>query len=83
MRSPPPREITVGWRVRLIALPNFVKTADPMRMLRPPTVLTLGAEGLVMERRSHNTWAIRFEEQFYLLAPSYLEVIEPSRWTAP
>ena len=54
-----------------------------MPMLRPPTVLTLGAEGLVMERRSHNTWAIRFEEQFYLLAPSYLEVIEPSRWTAP
>ncbi|MEM9246630.1 MAG: NAD(P)H dehydrogenase assembly family protein [Cyanobacteria bacterium P01_F01_bin.153] len=75
MTSPPSPEITVGCRVRLVALPDFVKTADPMPMLRPPTVLILGAEGLVMERRSHNTWVIRFEDKSYLLSPSYLEVI--------
>ncbi|MEM9772128.1 MAG: DUF3148 domain-containing protein [Cyanobacteria bacterium P01_D01_bin.73] len=78
---PPSQEIAVGCRVRLIALPDYVKTADPMPMLRPPTVLTLGAEGIVLERRSHNTWAIRFDDKCYLLSPSFLEVTESSRWT--
>lgn len=75
--------ITVGCRVRLTALPSFVKTADPMPMLRPPTVLTLGEEGLVLERRSPNTWAVRFEHQAYLIDSTLLEVTAPSPWTTP
>ena len=81
--SPSNTTITVGCRVRLIALPDYVKTADPMPMLRPPTVLTLGAEGIVLERRVANTWAVRFEKQAYLLGSTYLEVTDPSQWTSP
>ncbi len=39
------QELSVGDRVRIIALPPYVKTADPMPMLRPPTVVNLGEEG--------------------------------------
>lgn len=77
-----PTSLTVGCHVRLTALPKFVKTADPMPMLRPPTVLTLGAEGLVTERRPGNTWAVRFDTQAYLLDATLLEVTAPSPWTA-
>ncbi len=79
--APEAPKITVGCRVRLTALPEFVKTADPMPMLRPPTVLTLGAEGIVIERRPGNTWAVRFDDHAYLLSASLLDVTAPSPWT--
>ena len=82
MSSSPP-EITVGCRVRLVGRPSFVKTADPMPMLRPPTVLTVGDEGLVLERRASTTWAVRFGPQAYLLETNLLEVTAPSPWAAP
>ncbi len=51
--------ISVGDRVRLVALPAFIKTADPMPMLRPPTVLSIGAEGVVINQRPCNYWSVR------------------------
>ncbi|HEY9649537.1 MAG TPA: NAD(P)H dehydrogenase assembly family protein, partial [Coleofasciculaceae cyanobacterium] len=44
-------EFTVGDRVRIITLPRYVKTAEPMPMLRPPDVIQLGEEGIVLDRR--------------------------------
>jgi hypothetical protein len=32
-------EISIGGKVRLIAIPPYLKTADPMPMLRPPELL--------------------------------------------
>ncbi|UBF28175.1 DUF3148 domain-containing protein [Kovacikia minuta CCNUW1] len=69
---------SIGDRVRLVSLPPFVKTADPMPMLRPPTVLELGEEGIVMDRRPGNYWSIRFANGTYLLDSQYLEVVTPS-----
>lgn len=66
---------TVGDRVRLIFLPTYVKTADPMPMLRPPTVLQLGEEGVVIGQRSGNYWSIRFQRGAFLLEGRYLERI--------
>ncbi len=73
------KDFSVGDRVRLIALPPFVKTADPMPMLRPATVITLGEEGIVVGRKPGNSWSIRFTNGTYLLDSQYLEAVSDAR----
>jgi hypothetical protein len=67
------KEFVVGDRVRIISLPAFVKTADPMPMLRPPTVITLGEEGIVVDRRPGSYWGVRFANGTYLLDGEHLQ----------
>ena len=69
------KEFVVGDRVRVISLPAFVKTADPMPMLRPPTVISLGEEGIVIDRRPGSYWGVRFATGTYLLDGQHLEGI--------
>ncbi|WP_035991429.1 regulatory protein SipA [Leptolyngbya sp. KIOST-1] len=69
-------EFTIGDRVRLIALPSYFKTADPMPMLRPADTLPLGAEGLVQSRRPGGYWGVKFAKGAFLLDSQYLERIE-------
>jgi len=45
------KEFTIGNRVRVVALPPYVKTAEPKPMLRPPNVIQIGEEGVVLDRR--------------------------------
>jgi hypothetical protein len=72
------KAISVGDRVRIVALPAFVKTADPMPMLRPPSVLAVGIEGIVMNQRPGNYWSVRFTNGTFLLEQQYLEaIVEP------
>ncbi len=72
------QELSVGDRVRVIALPPYVKTADPMPMLRPPNVLKLGEEGVVLDRRPGGYWGVKFSKAAFLMESQYLEVIPPS-----
>jgi hypothetical protein len=67
------KEFAVGDRVRLIARPAYVKTADPMPMLRSPDLLTLGEEGIILDRRPGNYWSVRFSRGAYLLESQYLD----------
>ena len=69
-----PQELTIGDRVRLIALPPYVKTAEPLPMLRPASVLGLGEEGVVLGRKPGGFWSVRFASGAYLLDDQYLEV---------
>ena len=69
------KPLSVGDRVRLIALPAFVKTADPMPMLRPPSVLSIGLEGVVINQRPGDYWSIQFASGTFLLEQQYLEAI--------
>lgn len=69
------KDFVVGDRVRLVALPPFVKTADPMPMLRSPDVLTLGEEGTILDRKPGNYWSVRFTRGAYLLESPYLEAV--------
>jgi hypothetical protein len=69
------KPFSVGDRVRLIALPAFVKTADPMPTLRPPSVLAIGLEGVVMNQRPGNYWSVHFASGTFLLEQQYLETI--------
>ena len=64
----------VGDRVKLVTLPPYVKTADPMPMLRPPNVLTVGEKGTILDRRPGGYWGVRFTQGAFLLETKYLEV---------
>jgi hypothetical protein len=53
-------EISVGCKVRLVSSPPYLKTADPMPMLRPPDLLAIGDEGTVLDRRPGGYWRVKF-----------------------
>ncbi len=69
------QEITVGSKVRLISLPPYLKTAEPMPMLRPSDLLEIGAEGVVMDRRPGNYWGVRFDRGAFLMENQYIETL--------
>lgn len=75
------KQFTIGQRVKLVAQPPYVKTAEPMPMLRPPNVVRLGEEGTVLDRRPGGYWGVRFEKGAFLLDSQYLEAVVPP--TAP
>ncbi|MFN3680249.1 MAG: regulatory protein SipA [Thermosynechococcus sp.] len=63
----------VGDRVRLVELPPYVKTAEPMPMLRPASILTVGEEGVILGQQPGNYWVVRLERGAFLLEAKYLE----------
>jgi hypothetical protein len=67
------KEFAVGDRVRVVAMPPYVKTADPMPMLRPPNVIQLGEEGTILDRRPGGYWSIHFSGGKFLLDSQYIE----------
>lgn len=73
--SEPAKSFEVGDRVRIATLPPYVKTADPMPMLRPPNVIALGEEGVILDRRPGGYWGIRFNRGVFLLDEQYLESV--------
>ena len=70
------KEFSVGDRVTVVALPPYVKTADPMPMLRPPSVIRLGEEGLVMDRRPGKYWGVKFAKGIFLMESQYIDAVE-------
>jgi len=69
------REIIIGDRVRLIQRPQYLKTAEPMPMLRPPDLVVVGQEGIVIDRRPGGFWVVRFDNGAVLLDSQYLELV--------
>ncbi|AXY68765.2 DUF3148 domain-containing protein [Thermosynechococcus sichuanensis E542] len=63
----------VGDRVRLVELPPYVKTAEPMPMLRPASILTVGEEGVILGQQPGNYWVVRLERGAFLLEAKYLK----------
>lgn len=74
-------EFAVGDRVRVIALPRYVKTAEPMPMLRPPNVIQLGEEGVILDRRPGGYWGIRFTKGAFLMDSQYIEAVDAAATT--
>lgn len=68
------QEFSIGDRVRVIALPAYVKTAEPIPMLRPPNVIRLGEEGTILARQP-GSWSVRLEKGAYLLDSQFLELV--------
>ncbi len=65
-----------GDRVRLVERPPYLKTAEPMPMLRPPDLVAVGESGVVLSREPGEVWSVRFEKGAYLLAGRYLELMD-------
>ncbi len=68
--------LQTGDRVRLTCIPPYFKTAEPVPMLRPPNVVQLGEEGIVLGRDPGDMWRVRFMKGAYLLDQQYLERLE-------
>jgi hypothetical protein len=69
-------QITPGTKVRLAAAPPYLKTAEPMPMLRPADLVAIGEEGIVIDRRPGGYWGVRFARGAFLLEEQYLELSE-------
>ena len=70
------KNFKVGDRVKIVALPAYVKTAEPMPMLRSPDVLAIGEAGTILDRRPGGYYGIRFIQGAFLLEGQYLNLIE-------
>lgn len=68
--------LQIGDRIRLLAQPPYLKTAEPMPMLRSAEILAVGDEGIVIDRRPGGYWGVRFERGAFLLESQYLEVVK-------
>lgn len=78
MESPPPNTQLsggppVGAAVRLATRLRYLKTADPMPMLRPPDLVDSGEVGLVVAIRPLGQRAVRFRRGTFLISASDLE----------
>ena len=73
--SPQVAEVAIhlGDAVRLRQPPRYLKTADPMPMLRPPDLVDPGEVGRVVEIRALELRAIRFRRGTFLINLSDLE----------
>ena len=61
-----------GSPVRLACKQPYLKTADPMPMLRPPDLAEAGADGVVVAVRAGNTVAVRFRRGTFLIPADQL-----------
>lgn len=66
----------IGQQVRLLQVPPYLKTADPMPMLRPPDLVDSGEIGQVVGLRALAQVAVRFRRGTFLLELRQLELVE-------
>ena len=64
-----------GDRIEVIALPPYIKTAEPMPMLRPSNSLTIGEEGTIIDRRPGGYYGVRFDSGAFLIDAQYMKRI--------
>lgn len=69
-------EFKVGSKVRIVTLPQYVKTADSVPMLRPPDVVQVGEIGIVLDRRPGGYWSVKFSRGVFLMESQYIESAE-------
>jgi hypothetical protein len=66
-------QLAVGDRVSLSSAPPYLKTADPMPMLRPPDLVHVGEVGVVLDCRPGAMWSVKFGRGVFLIDGKYLE----------
>ena len=78
--APPPDgpSFAVGDTVELVAAPRYLKSADPMPMLRPPDLVDPGELGRITEVRPLDQLAVRFRRGTFLFAASALRPGSPA-----
>ncbi|MFN9623734.1 MAG: NAD(P)H dehydrogenase assembly family protein [Cyanobacteriota bacterium] len=73
--SPADAPLAIGATVRLQGSVPFLKTADPMPMLRPPDLVDPEELGVVVERRARDQLAVRFRRGTFLLPSAQLHLV--------
>ena len=68
-------DVSIGDRLRLKEPLPYLKTADPMPMLRPPDLIEPGEIGEVVALRPLDTLAVRFRRGTFLIAVDRLEAV--------
>ncbi len=69
-------ELTVGSKVFLQNLPPYLKTADPMPMLRPADILEIGDQGTVIDIRPGGYWGVKFDKGTFLIESKYISILK-------
>ncbi len=68
----------LGASVRLTDRLPYLKTADPMPMLRPPDLVEQGEVGQVVGLRSQGMLAVRFRRGTFLIAAAAVDSVPGS-----
>ena len=68
-----PLTFGVGDAVQLKGRPKYMKTADPMPMLRPPDLVDSDEQGQVLAIKARNQFAVRFRRGTFLLDAEQLQ----------
>lgn len=68
--------LALGTRVRVQGNLSYLKTADPMPMLRPPDLVDAGEVGEVVGLRALEQLAVRFRRGTFLLEARQLEPVD-------
>jgi hypothetical protein len=58
----------IGTLVQVLKRPSYLKTADPMPMLRPPDLIGVDEVGQVVDQRAFGQLAVRFRRGTFLVA---------------
>ena len=69
------KTISVGAIVKITQQPPFLKTADPMPMLRSAELVKVEEEGRVLEIRPAGYYSVRFANGVFLIDRKYLGVV--------
>lgn len=73
--STPSSRFPVGSVVQVIELPPFLKTADPMPMLRSATLIQVNETGLIQDLRPGGYYGVRFANGTFLIDHRYLAIV--------
>ena len=65
----------IGDKLRLIEQQTYLKTADPMPMLRPPDLISPGEIGEVVALHPMDVVAVRFRRGTFLIDADRLEAV--------
>ena len=69
-------KVSIGDQLRLKQQLPFLKSADPMPMLRPPDLVAAGEVGEVVALHPMETVAVRFRRGTFLIALDRLEAVD-------
>ncbi|MFS8776573.1 DUF3148 domain-containing protein [Synechococcus sp. O70.2] len=64
--------LPVGARVEVVEMPPYLKTADPIPMLRPAHLIRLHEQGVIRQRRMLGTYCVQFANGLFLIDGKYL-----------
>lgn len=68
-------KLSIGSKVFLQNRPPYLKTADPMPMLRPSDILEIGDQGVIIDIRPGGYWGVKFTQGTFLIEDQYIAVL--------